>query len=263
MKVSVVTPTFNSARFLEATLRSVALQRAAGLEVEHLVMDAGSTDGTLELLKAHAGHIAVCVSEPDNGPAQAINKGFARASGDVLCWLNADDTFQPGALARVAEHLSRHPDRALCFGHCPIVDESDREIRRGITRFKERFFPLSCRFTIQCINYLSQPATFFRRAAWEQAGPLREDLTAAWDYDFILRAWRHGGAVHVPRPALAAFRWHAASISGTHFRRQFAEEWQAAARDAGRFSPQALLHLFVRWGIVGAYGFMQRKRART
>jgi glycosyltransferase involved in cell wall biosynthesis len=208
----------------------------------------------------HRGDLAAAVSEPDRGAASAINKGLRRATGEIVGLLNADDRYAPGALQRVAQTMNRHPGRAMCFGHCPIVDENGREIRVGITRFKEMFFPFSCRFAIQCINYVSQPATFFRRTALALAGPLRDDLKCAWDYEFILRLWRHGGAVHVPGPALADFRWHPSSLSGGNFQVQFKEEWNAARADAGRFSPQALIHWFVRWGIVGSYRMMARAR---
>ena len=263
MKFSVITPNRNGARFLEQAMRSVLAQRASGVELEYIVVDGGSTDGSMEIVRRYRADLAQIVSEPDRGPADAINKGLRLATGDILAWLNADDRYYPGALARVADTMAGSPARALCFGHCPIVNEQGVEIRRGITRFKETFFPFSTRFTIQCINYVSQPAMFFRRTACEAAGLLREDLKCAWDYEFLLRLWRRGGAVHVPGPALADFRWHPTSLSGTLFRRQFQEEWEAACRDAGRWSPQALAHWFVRWGIVGSYTLMAANRRRS
>lgn len=261
MKVSIVTPNYNGARFLEESLRSVQAQREAGIDVEHIVIDGGSTDGSLAILERHRAALCHLVSEPDHGPASAINKGLRLATGDLVGWLNADDRFRPAALRRVADWMESHPRKALCFGHCPIVDEQNIEIRRGITRFKEAFFPVSCRFTVQCINYVSQPAMLFRHRAMEAAGWLREDLKYAWDYDFILRLWRQGGGTHVPGPALAEFRWHAASLSGQGFAQQFREELQAAADDAGRLSLQVTLHRAVRWGIVTIYGLMARRRA--
>ncbi len=262
MRVSLVMPVYNTAPFVRTALESLLAQRTpGGPELELIVMDGGSTDGTLDILQGYRDRFDVLVSERDRGPASALNKGFARATGEVFGWLNADDLLHPGAVARAADTLARHPGRALCFGRCRIVDEQGREIRRFITGFKEAFFPVSSRFTIQCINYISQPAMFFRRAAWEAAGPLREDLKAAFDYDLVLRLWRHGGAARVPGvEPLADFRWHAQSISGSSFDRQFREEWEAAVRDAGRWSPQALLHLGVRWGIVGAYRAMAAAR---
>ena len=261
MKISIVTPVYNSAPFVDEAITSVLSQRDSGVQLEYIVVDGGSTDGSLDIVRQHDADISLIISESDRGPADAVNKGLRRASGDILCWLNADDRYYPGALNRVVSTMAEHPQTALVFGHCPIIDTAGREIRRGITLFKEAFFPLSSRFTIQCINYLSQPATFFRRAAFEKAGPLREDLTAAWDYDLFLRLWRHGSAVRVGGDPLAAFRWHETSISGRQFRLQFKEEWDAAARDAGPYSLQALLHLGVRWGIVGSYSAMAALRA--
>lgn len=261
MKISVITPNFNGERFLEESLKSVQSQSRPGVEIEHIVIDGGSRDGSLAILDRYRAGLSHLVSERDEGPASAINKGFRLASGDLVTWLNADDRYRPGALERVARVMRDHPRRALCFGHCPIINEEGMEIRRGITRFKELFFPFSSRFMIQSINYISQPAMLFRRSALSQAGAfLREDLTAAWDYELILRLWRCGGAVHVPGGPLADFRWHPASISGQGFVRQFREELEVALADAGRYSPQAFLHRGVRWGIVTIYGIMARRR---
>lgn len=260
MKVSIITPNRNGARYLETCIRSVLAQREEGVDLQYIFIDGASTDASLEIAGRFRDRIDAFVSEPDQGPASAINKGLRLAQGEIVGWLNADDVYRPGALRRVVDAMQANPGRALCFGRCPIVDEDGREIRRGITKFKEMFFPVSSRFTIQCINYISQPAAFFRRPAVEKAGHLREDLKAAFDYDFILRLWRHGGAARIGGAPLAAFRWHESSISGRGFARQFREEFDAAVRDAGRFSLQALIHLGVRWGIVGSYSLMALAR---
>lgn len=258
MKISIITPNFNGARYLEECLRSIHSQVVPGLEIEHIVIDGGSRDASLEILKRYQGGITHLISEPDNGAASAINKGLRLATGEVIGWLNSDDHYCPGALARVAAVMQVHSGRALCFGHCPIFNEAGGEIRKPITKFKEMFFPFSCRFMIQSINYISQPAMFFRRSAVESAGPLREDLRLAFDYEFTLRLWRQGGAVHVPGGALAGFRWHPGSLSGKGFVRQFQEELDVALADAGRFSLQGLLHRAVRWGIVTIYSRMAK-----
>ena len=260
MKFSIVTPNFNGARFLEATLASVAAQRTPDVAVEHWIVDGGSSDGSMEIIRRYLGPDTFLIAERDHGPADAINKGLRRVSGDLVAWLNADDLYEPGALARAAAMFAAHPDAALAFGRCRIVDEGGAEIRNSITRLKELFFPLSSRFTIQCLNYISQPAMFFRRSALERAGLLNDQLTAAWDYEFVLRLWRQGGAVRMPDGPLADFRWHPGSISGRTFALQFREEWHAAAADAGRWSPQALIHLGVRFGIVGIYSLMAAHR---
>lgn len=257
MKISVITPNRNGGRFLDACIRSVLAQREPGLDVEYLVLDGCSDDESHDILDRHRASIDRVVIERDSGPAAALNKGFRLATGDIVSWINSDDVLRAGALRRVAGTFARSPDASLVFGRCPIVDERGHEIRRGITRFKESFYPVSSRFTFQCINYLSQPATFYRADAVRRAGPLREDLKAAFDYEFFLRLFRQGRAVRVPgREPLAEFRWHETSISGTHFARQFREEFEAARADAGTWSLQTLLHLGVRWGIVGSYTAM-------
>lgn len=262
MKISVITPNWNGARFLDRCLQSVISQRAADVALEFLVVDGESTDDSLPRIRQYGAAIDRVICEKDSGPASAINKGLRVARGDILAWLNADDFYYAGALQRVLQAFAQHPDKALGFGRCLIVDEQDQEIRRGITRFKEAFFPVSSRFTIQSINYISQPAMFFRREAFEQAGFLREDLKAAWDYEFILRLWRQGGGFEITGGPLSAFRWHESSISGQHFGRQFKEEFDVAVADAGRLSLQALLHWGVRWGIVGSYSLMAGFRRR-
>ncbi len=256
MKFTIVTSNKNGARFLEEAVRSVISQKAPGVELEYIVVDGGSADGSMEIICRYEEGISRIISEPDRGPVFAINKGLRLASGEIVAWLNADDRYHPGALKRVALAMADHSEKALCFGACRIVDEAGDEIRRGITRFKEAFFPFSSRFTIQCLNYISQPAMFFRRSALQATGYLREDMVAAWDYDLTLRLWKQGGAVYVPGPPLADFRWHSGSISARRFDEQFREEFEAAARDAGRLAPQTWIHWLVRWGIVGAYSLM-------
>ena len=263
MKISVITPNYNTGLYLPRCLDSILGQRQDGVELEVIVVDGGSTDDSMSVIERYRSDLDIVIVEPDEGPADAINKGLRAASGDILAWLNADDEYVGGGLSRVVAHFEQDRDVALCFGHCPIINESGDEIRGGITRFKEMFFPLSSRFVIQSINYISQPAMFFRRSAFEAAGPLRTDLKAAWDYEFVLRLWRKGGAARIARPALAQFRWHPGSISGQHFHLQFKEEYDAAVADAGRISLQALIHWFVRWGIVGSYSLMSRRTGAT
>jgi len=262
MKISIITPNFNGERFLEQTIRSVLQQRESGTDLEYIVVDGASTDHSLDIINRYRNSIDTFISEPDNGPASAINKGFDIASGDMVAWLNADDRYHPGTLKRVIQTMQNAPHRALCFGRCRIIDEESNEIRKPITRFKEMFFPISSRFCIQSINYISQPAMFFRRTALQAAGLLREDIKAAWDYDLTLRLWHQGGACHIPGPPLSDFRWHPGSISGSGFRNQFREELQVACADAGSYSPQALLHRGVCLGIVAIYTAMNHRKQR-
>jgi len=260
MKISILTPNYNGARWLARGMDSVLSQQLApGDELEYIVVDGGSTDGSQAIAEARRARLAALVSEKDNGPADALNKGFRLATGDLVGWLNADDVYRPGALAAAADAARKHPKAAFFFGKCRIVDEAGAEIRGFPTWVKNACFPFSCRFLIQCINYVSQPASWFRRTALEAAGGLRTDFKAAFDYDLTLRLWRQGGGVRIPGGPWADFQWHPGSISGTHYERQFEEEWRAAAADAGKWSPQAVLHWLVRHGIVACYRWMNRR----
>jgi glycosyltransferase involved in cell wall biosynthesis len=260
VRFSIITANYNGGAFLEKTILSILAQKHPSFELEYIVVDGKSTDNSPDIIRGHAEEIDCCIVEADTGPANAINKGFAAATGDIVSWLNADDLYFQGTLLRVKHTMTRDPGAAFCFGRCKIIDRRDNEIRKSITRFKELFFPFSSRFTFQCINYISQPALFFRRSAMQKAGFLDEKLVAAWDYDYFLRLWHQGQGIRVKGPPLAAFRWHEESIGSNNFHVQFKEELISAVNDAGFFSMQACLHHFVRWAIVGIYAFMQKQR---
>ncbi len=261
MKFSVITPNFNGERYLEATILSVLEQRKAGVSLEYIVVDGNSTDGSLNILKRYEKEIDMLVREDDTGPANALNKGLKLATGEVISWLNSDDIYYPNTIKRVEECLGENATASFCFGGCPIINEQGEEIRQSITRFKELFFPISSRFVYQSINYMSQPALFFRREIIDnEQSLLREDMIAAWDYELFLRLWHYGKAIFIPGDPLAAFRWYGDSISGQNFSIQFKEELEAAMADAGRWSLQAIFHRGVRLGIVGAYSAMAMMR---
>jgi len=260
VKVSVITPNLNGDRFLEEAVRSVALQKESGIDVEYIIVDGGSTDSSFDIIERYSDTVSKFITLPKKGPAAAINKGLQDAEGDILCWLNGDDRYLPGAFIRVSETFHQNPAAALCFGHCPIIDENGYEIRKPITKFKELFFPFSSVFLLQTINYISQPAMFFTRTAYERTGSLCEEMRAAWDYDFILRLMKNGNGVRLRRPPVAVFRWRKDSISGKLFRIQFKEEWEAAARNAGKSSIQSSAHFIVCYAIIGIYSLLERRR---
>lgn len=213
MKLTVVTPSLNQGAFIARTVESVLSQRG-DFELEYLVMDGGSTDGTLEILRGYGDRLRV-VSEPDRGQSDAINKGLRLATGEVLAWLNSDDLYAPGALQAVARALG--PGRARwCFGACRIVDEDDREIRAWLRRYKAwRGRRYSARALVGG-NFVPQPATFFRRDLLEEAGPLDEDLHYAMDYDLWLRFARVAEPAFLPQ-VLASFRWHGAAKTASRY----------------------------------------------
>jgi glycosyltransferase involved in cell wall biosynthesis len=236
VKFSIVTPSFNQAEFIERTIHSV-LDQQGDFELEYLVVDGGSTDGTQEILERYRGRLA-WISESDAGQVAAIDKGFARTTGEVVAWLNSDDVYLPGALEAVGRAL-REPGARWCFGQCRVADEQDREIRRAISRYKNWLLRRYSLRRLLTKNFIPQPATFFRRELLEQTGPLDPAYHYAMDYDLWLRFARVADPVFIPRD-LAAFRWHGASKSSGGYGKAAWEAF-AAARSHARPSERLAL----------------------
>lgn len=229
MKITVVTPTFNQAPYLERALRSIHEQKG-DFELEHLVFDAGSTDGTVEILEQWKDRLDF-VSEPDRGQSHALNKGFAKATGDVLAWLNSDDLYMPGALEAAVRFFRQRPEVRWAYGRCIIIDEHDREIRRSITWYKH---VLLRRFSFNKLlieNYISQPATFFSRSLLNEVGEIDEDLHFAMDYDLWLRFARIAPA-GVIDAEMAAIRLHADCKTGSDFHSSLQEANRVSRKHA-------------------------------
>lgn len=229
--VSVVMPTLNQAGYICSAIDSV-LNQECDFSVECIVMDGGSSDGTIDVLRSYGDAIR-WTSAADGGQSDALNRGLHMTTGDVLGWLNSDDLYEPGALQRVVDVLRAEPSTAWVYGRVRIVDESGHEIRRPITAYKNwqmRRFS-SRRLLVE--NWISQMGVFWRRSAWEVVGGFRTDLHLAMDYDYWLRLAKHWPGRHIPE-YLAAFRWYASSKSGSNYRAQFMEELNVAREHAGR-----------------------------
>lgn len=225
----------NAATTLPEALESVRGQ--AYPRLEHIVVDGGSTDGTVELLEAAPD--VRWVSEPDSGRVDAANKGLRMATGDVVAWLNADDRYEAGALQAVGEVLARNPEAAWATGYCRIIDERGAEIRRAISSYKGfllRRWSLGLYLTQ---NFVADPATFVRRSAVEAVGPLDPQYLTSHDYDLWLRVGRRFGAPLVLRRPVASFRMAEGTLSMDGFESQFAEHW-ALARKHGAGHPLAV-----------------------
>ena len=175
--ISIVTPSLNQASYIGATIESVLSQGYPGLD--YRVQDGGSTDGTLEVLKAHRGAVPY-VSEPDRGQADAINRGLSRARGEVLSYLNSDDFLLPGALRAVGEAFAADPELALVYGRAVYVDREGRVLGPYLTRPYDREL-------LGSFCFIAQPAAFFRRTVYEELGPFDETLHHTMDYDYWLR----------------------------------------------------------------------------
>lgn len=219
MKISIVTPSYNQAEFLEETILSVLNQRYANLE--YIVVDGGSDDGSKEILERYASRLAWWVSEPDRGQVEAINKGMARATGEICAFLNSDDLYLPGALALVADYFERHPDCQWLCGDTIFFGEGHPTHHFRTTLPRRPVDGLTWQF------HAPQPGMFWRRS--DQ--PLRFDptLNYCFDHDLYLRLLLKGISCHYLEHPLAAYRLHAASKTVSETDR-FAQEFDLLAR---------------------------------
>jgi glycosyltransferase involved in cell wall biosynthesis len=247
-KISIITPSYNQASFLRETIESV--HRQDGVEVEHIIADGGSTDGSVELLKSLRDQV-IWISEPDHGQADAVNKGIGMATGEIIGWLNSDDLYLPGALQTVADYFIDHPECRWVYGRCRIIDSNGKERWNWITRYKNARLK---KFTFEKLlreNFISQPAVFFRKELFEKAGALDLSLKYAMDYDLWLRFGKLSPA-GVIRKDLASFRRHGSSKSETGFRDQFFEQYAVAKKYGPSFFNRTL-HRFNIFKIITSY----------
>lgn len=187
--VSIVTPSYNQAAFLGQTIDSVLGQDYPNLE--YLIADGGSTDGSLEIIERHADRLAWWVSEKDSGQAEAINKGLQRARGEIVAWLNSDDLYLPGAISQAVEALQRNPDLGLVYGEAISIDQDGRPLGR----FKFGDWGLT---DLICFRIICQPAVFMRRSVLEQAGFLDPKFHFMLDHQLWIRMARLAPIAHQP-----------------------------------------------------------------
>lgn len=206
--ISIVTASYQQGGFLERCIRSVA-EQCVDAEVEHLIVDGGSDDETLEVIRRHEEQIDWWCSEPDDGPAAALNKGIRRASGGIVGCLNADDFFLPGALAAVRRAFARQPEADVVYGHGLLVDEKGRTICRIY----------SDRWHLERALYgrcpIVQQGTFYRIEAFEQAGGFNESNRTCWDGELLVDMAVAGAGLRRVDQVLGAFRIHGGSITGS------------------------------------------------
>jgi glycosyltransferase involved in cell wall biosynthesis len=198
--VSIVTPNFDYGSFLERTMSSVLSQCYP--QVEYVVQDGGSSDESSGLLEQYSSRLTHWQSAPDGGQANAINRGFAHTTGEVMAYLNSDDMLLPGAVTYVARYFARNPEVDVVYGHRIVVDAQDREVGRCV-------LPPHDDGVLPILDPIPQETMFWRRRIWERAGgAMDESFEYALDWDLILR-FRHAGARFVRLPRfLGAFRIH-------------------------------------------------------
>jgi glycosyltransferase involved in cell wall biosynthesis len=230
--VSIVTPSYNQAEYLGETMQSVLDQNYEPLE--YVVIDGGSVDASVEIVRRYEHRLAFWASEADSGQAEALNRGFARSDGDYLGWLCSDDTLLPGAIATMVDFLERRPDVDLVYGDVFWADRTSRRTHYAASRewdadevVRGGSLPLY------------QPSSLWRRWLWEVAGPFDEDLHYLFDTAFFHRIACIGTAARLPRP-LATYRVHERSKSGRTDEAKIAE-YKSFGRRSSSGEPFELL----------------------
>jgi glycosyltransferase involved in cell wall biosynthesis len=191
-KISVVVPSFNQAKYLELTLRSILDQNYPDLEL--IVIDGGSKDKSPEIIRKYAQYIKFWCSEPDGGQTQGIIKGFSHATGDILCFLNSDDLFEPGVLHEVGEYFSQHSDADAVYGDALWIDADGNALRQ------QKEIPFNRFIWLNTYNYIPGMSMFWRRTIYDRAGGLSPAFQLAFDADLWARFSDVGGKIkHVAR----------------------------------------------------------------
>jgi len=217
-KVTIITPSYQQAAFLEQTILSVLEQDYP--DIEYMVIDGGSTDGSVEIIRRYADRLAYWVSERDSGQAEAINKGLRRAAGEIVAWVNSDDYYLPGAVRQAVKVLEAQPELGFVYGDVLAVDGAGRPVNR----MTYDDWGLDGLLTFRMIG---QPSVFMRHSVLDQAGLLREDMGYLLDHDLWLRIAARAPVKYVPELWSAA-RYHAAAKNVAQTERFCQEAYRVA-----------------------------------
>jgi glycosyltransferase involved in cell wall biosynthesis len=230
--VTIVTPSFNQVSFLEATIQSVLSQDYP--KIEYILVDGGSQDGSLEIIKKYADRFAYWVSEQDRGHADALNKGFSRANGKIWAWLNSDDTYYPEAVSRAVRFLVENPDVGMVYGDADLTDDQGNIIGEFAARQTDYYRML------EGSVHIPQATTFIRASVWQQIGELDLSLFFGFDYDLWVKISKITKIKYLPQK-WATFRLHGEGKSIRFDDRCYPDMLQVRERELGKgFSKLAL-----------------------
>ncbi|MDJ1491712.1 glycosyltransferase [Cytophagaceae bacterium DM2B3-1] len=213
-KISVITPSYNQGQYIEETIQSVLGQYYPNLE--YIILDAGSTDNTVSIIKKYESQISYWHSKKDNGQASAINEGLNMATGDILCWLNSDDMFMPGTLHFIAKQLNINK-KELVFGNCCHMTENTHTMIGSDVVLWASYRDL------KCYDYIIQPSSFWTRKLWEATGPLNESLHYVLDWDWYIRAQKASDKFTAVERYLSIYRIHPLHKTGSKDTRRYEE----------------------------------------
>ena len=240
--VSIITPSFNQVNFLEKTIQSVLEQDYP--RIEYIVVDGGSTDGSVDVIKKYEDKLAWWVSEKDKGQTDAINKGFNRAKGEILAWINSDDTYNPRAVGQAVKYLIENPEVGLVYADCNFIDEEDRVIGKfnaaqtDLRRLREGYV------------HIPQQTMFFRAKYWKELGPLDPSFYFAMDYDLWTRIAAHAPFKYLDGQTWANFSLHTSGKTVAADDRCWPEMIRVHYRDGGGFFSVIMAKYYLR-KIVG------------
>lgn len=253
LKISIVTPSFNQGCFIKQTIDSILNQNYPNLE--YIVMDGGSNDGTVDILKSYGNRI-IWKSEKDKGQSDAINKGMTMATGEILGYINSDDLYTGNCFFKINDFFLTNPKIRWAYGKCRIIDEHNREVRKLITAYKNFWMRRYSYNKLLSINFINQPATFWRREIMEEFGLFNENEHLVMDYEYWLRIGKDFSP-GIIESYLAEFRMYSQSKSSQQFRKQFLDEIRLARNFSNKNKFIIFLHYLNYYSIIIGYNLMK------
>ena len=254
IKISVVTPVLNGEKHIRETIDSV-LSQTGDFELEYIIKDGGSTDNTLAILEEYGDKLKV-ISCPDESPEEAIIQGFENSQGSIICWIGADDTYEPGTLQAVANKFESSPDCDWLYGRCSIINDKGEEIRKLITLYKNLIGFFYSRNVLLCENYINQPSVFFRRTLWDKVKDRFMDYHFASDYNLWVNFSKFSKALPVHQ-YFSRFRRHKGTTSCDNYTRQLDDSIEIARKHGNYF--YSLIYRFNKFKTVFVYRLLDKK----